>query len=125
MKKFLQKILLPAVFAFMIHSPGFAQSYNWKSVRVGGGGRVPSIKAHPKVPNLFFITTDVGTPYRWNNGLRRWEALMLGNHIPTTYWNWQNNQLCGDLAFDPNDLTGNILYATVSNGQGTSPGSGL
>lgn len=125
MKKILQKILLGAVFAFIIHSTGFAQSYNWKAVRVGGGGRVPSIKAHPKVPNLFFITTDVGTPYRWNNGLRRWEALMLGNHIPTTYWNWQNNQLCGDLAFDPNDLTGNILYATVSNGQGTSPGTGL
>jgi len=125
MKKFLQKVLLPAIFACIIHSAGVAQSYNWKPVRVGGGGRVPSIKAHPKVANLFFITTDVGTPYRWNNSLQRWEAMMLGNHIPTTYWNWQNNQLCSDLAFDPNDLTGNILYATVSNGQGPSPGSGL
>lgn len=125
MKKLLRRTFLLAVFAFMVHSPGFAQSYNWKSVRIGGGGRVPSIKAHPKVANLFFITTDVGTPYRWNNSLQRWEALMLGNHIPTTYWNWQNSQLCSDLAFDPNDPTGNILYATVSNGQGPSPGNGM
>jgi uncharacterized protein YjdB len=125
MKKFLQKMLLPAVFALILHASGFAQSYNWKAVRIGGGGRVPSIKAHPRVPNLFFITTDVSTPYRWNNSLQRWEPMMLGNHIPTTYWNWQNSQACGDLAFDPNDATGNILYATVANGKGTSPGNGL
>jgi hypothetical protein len=61
-----------------------AQTYNWKPVRIGGGGNVTSIKAHPKVPNLYFITTDVGTPYRWNHAAQKWEDMMWSGKIPTT-----------------------------------------
>ncbi len=101
-----------------------AQTYNWRPVRIGGGGNVTSIKAHPKVPNLFFITTDVGTPYRWNHAAQKWEDLMWYDKMPTTYWNWEAAAKCGDLAFDPNDATGNILYATHQTGKGTVPGGG-
>lgn len=101
-----------------------AQTYNWKSVRMGGGGNVTSLKAHPKVPNLYFITTDVGTPYRWNHTAQKWEDLMWYDKIPTTYWNWEVAARCGDLAFDPNDVTGNILYATIQTGKGANPGGG-
>ncbi|TDE17361.1 Ig-like domain-containing protein [Dyadobacter psychrotolerans] len=101
-----------------------AQTYNWKPVRMGGGGNVTSIKAHPKVPNLYFITTDVGTPYRWNHATQKWEDLMWYGKIPTTYWNWEAAAKCGDLAFDPGDVTGNILYATHQTGKGTVPGGG-
>ncbi|WP_256009052.1 Ig-like domain-containing protein [Desertivirga xinjiangensis] len=101
-----------------------SQAYNWNQVRIGGGGNVTSFKTHPLVPNLFFITTDVGTPYRWNHNTQRWEEMMLFNKIPLVYWNWEFNQRCGDLAIDPNDPTGNILYATVENGAGVAPGKG-
>lgn len=101
-----------------------AQTYNWRPVRIGGGGNVTSIKAHPKVPNLYFITTDVGTPYRWNHAVQKWEDLMWYSKIPTTYWNWEAAAKCGDLAFDPSDATGNILYATHQTGKGTVPGGG-
>lgn len=101
-----------------------AQTYNWRSVRIGGGGNVTSIKAHPKVPNLYFITTDVGTPYRWNHAAQKWEDLMWYDKMPTTYWNWEAAAKCGDLAFDPSDATGNILYATHQTGKGTAPGGG-
>ena len=101
-----------------------AQTYNWKPVRMGGGGNVTSLKAHPKVPNLYFITTDVGTPYRWNHNEQKWEDLMWYDKIPTTYWNWEVAARCGDLAFDPNDVTGNILYATIQTGKGSNPGGG-
>lgn len=101
-----------------------AQGYNWSQLRIGGGGRVTSIKAHPKVPNLFFITTDVGTCYRWNHGAQRWEALLVGTKVPVNYWTWEVSQICGDLVFDPQDVTGNILYATVQNGAGSGPGLG-
>ena len=84
------------------------RSQTWKNVRIGGCGSVTSIKAHPKVPNLYFMTTDVGNPYRWNNTTQSWEALL----------NWvtlsnKNVGACANIAFDPNDVTGNILYATV------------
>ncbi|HWV68359.1 Ig-like domain-containing protein [Chitinophaga sp.] len=101
-----------------------AQTYTWNQVRIGGSGALPSFVAHPMVPDLYFITTDVGTPYRWNKNLQKWEHLMLFKKIPTNYWNWEVNQRCGSLGVDPNDATGNILYATVENSAGSGPGKG-
>lgn len=101
-----------------------AQAYTWNQVRIGGSGALPSFVAHPMVPDLYFITTDVGTPYRWNKNLQKWEHLMLFKKIPNNYWNWEVNQRAGSLGVDPNDATGNILYATVENSAGSGPGKG-
>ncbi len=98
---------------------GFSQ-YKWDQVKFGGSGAVPTIKSHPKVPDLYFIATDVGSPYRWNSITQKWEPMMLFKAFPTEYWGSANQQ-CGDIAIDPNDVTGNILYATVQNGRGTAP----
>lgn len=117
-------MILLIAFAGALNFVASAQTYNWRPVRMGGGGNVTSIKAHPKVPNLYFITTDVGTPYRWNHTAQKWEDLMWYDKIPTTYWNWEAAAKCGDLAFDPNDATGNILYATHATGKGAAPGGG-
>ena len=124
MRKLIRLMFLVIALTGALNFMATAQTYNWKSVRMGGGGNVTSIKAHPKVPNLYFITTDVGTPYRWNHAAQKWEDLMWYNKIPTTYWNWEAAAKCGDLAFDPNDATGNILYATHQTGKGTVPGGG-
>ncbi|MCF0053448.1 Ig-like domain-containing protein [Dyadobacter sp. LJ53] len=124
MKRTIRIMLLLIAFAGALNFAANAQTYNWRSVKIGGGGNVTSIKAHPKVPNLFFITTDVGTPYRWNHAAQKWEDMMWYNKIPTTYWNWEAAAKCGDIAFDPSDATGNILYATHQTGQGTVPGGG-
>lgn len=124
MRKLIRMMILLIALTGALNFVANAQTYNWKSVRMGGGGNVTSIKAHPKVPNLFFITTDVGTPYRWNHATQKWEDLMWYNKIPTTYWNWEAAAKCGDLAFDPSDVTGNILYATHQTGKGTVPGGG-
>src|SRR5687768_6710267 len=106
-------------------SPGIrAQTYTWNQVRIGGSGALPSFVAHPMVPDLYFITTDVGTPYRWNKSLQKWEHLMLFKKIPNNYWNWEVNQRAGSLGVDPNDATGNIIYATVENSAGSGPGKG-
>ena len=124
MKTSIRMMILLIALTGALNFVTIAQTYNWKPVRMGGGGNVTSIKAHPKVPNLFFITTDVGTPYRWNHAAQKWEDLMWYGKIPTTYWNWEAAAKCGDLAFDPNDATGNILYATHQTGKGTAPGGG-
>ncbi|MGN7889819.1 Ig-like domain-containing protein [Dyadobacter sp. 22481] len=124
MKRSIRMVALLIALTGALHFFASAQTYNWRPVKMGGGGNVTSIKAHPKVPNLFFITTDVGTPYRWNHAAQKWEDLMWYDKIPTTYWNWEAAAKCGDLAFDPSDATGNILYATHQTGKGTVPGGG-
>jgi uncharacterized protein YjdB len=124
MRKCMQIMLLVIALAGALSFTAKAQTYNWKPVRIGGGGNVTSFKAHPKVPNLYFITTDVGTPYRWNHAAQKWEDMMWYDKMPTTYWNWEAAAKCGDIAFDPGDATGNILYATHQTGKGTVPGGG-
>lgn len=123
MKKISYSALLLILFLTVSRSV-HAQTYTWNQVRIGGSGALPSFVAHPKVPDLYFITTDVGTPYRWNKDLQKWEHLMLFEKIPVNYWNWEFNQRCGSIGVDPNDATGNILYATVQNGPGSGPGRG-
>ncbi|MGF6929320.1 uncharacterized protein YjdB [Chitinophaga sp. W2I13] len=91
-----------------------AQTYNWSAVRIGGGGLVSSVQAHPLVPSLRFITTDVGNPYRWNESTQRWEGLLNG--LPAVYW----PSSAGNLAFVPNDATGNILYVSMPKGTGSA-----
>lgn len=85
-----------------------AQKYQWNNVRIGGGGATTAVKAHPRVKDLFFITTDVGNPYRWNNLEQKWEGLL--NAVPASLW---NTGAAASLAPDPNDSTGRVLYATV------------
>lgn len=116
--------LLLTLLSVFVHREADAQTYTWNHVRIGGSGAVPTFVAHPMVPDLYFITTDVGTPYRWNKDLQKWEHLMLFDKLPATYWNWEVNQRCGSIAVDPNDATGNILYAAVENSAGPGPGKG-
>jgi len=123
MKKICYTLLL-IIFYLAALREAHAQTYTWNQVRIGGSGALPSFVAHPKVPDLYFITTDVGTPYRWNKNLQKWEHLMLFQKIPVNYWNWEFSQRCGSLGVDPSDATGNILYATVENSAGSAPGKG-
>ncbi|WP_177192098.1 Ig-like domain-containing protein [Chitinophaga arvensicola] len=123
MKKIFYTLLL-TIFYLAASREIRAQTYTWNQVRIGGSGALPSFVAHPKVPDLYFITTDVGTPYRWNKNLQKWEHMMLFKKIPVNYWNWEFSQRCGSLGIDPNDSTGNILYATVENSAGPGPGKG-
>ena len=108
--KWTKPLFLSGFLTLTCHLLSIGQTYNWSTVRIGGGGLVTSINAHPLVQNLRFITTDVGNPYRWNEGAQRWEGLMNG--LPAAYW----APVCGNLAFAPGDATGNILYATLPKG---------
>ena len=56
----------------------FAQSYEWKTVKMGGGGYVTGIIASPGEKNLIYAKTDVGGAYRWNEADQMW--------IPLTDW---------------------------------------
>ena len=106
-EKIYWRLLLFTILSLGYNLPTNAQT-SWTTVRIGGGGNVTSIKAHPLVPNLFFATTDVGNPYRWNHNEQKWEGLLNG--VPLSQ---NNNAACGNIAVDPQDATGNILYATV------------
>ena len=67
---------LLALAAFSTVSPASGQSYTWQSVKIGGGGYVPEIIAHPAQQNLFYARTDVGGAYRYNASNNTWVPLL-------------------------------------------------
>ena len=109
MRQKLQKAVLYLVcFVWTLYPETETLAQQWKTVRAGGGGAITSIVAHPKVRNLYFMTTDVGTPYRWNDTDQAWEGLLY--NLPAAYW---GKSAAGNITFAPSDATGNILYATI------------
>jgi xyloglucan-specific exo-beta-1,4-glucanase len=70
--------LLLVGFLFFIHVSVYAQSesYNWKSVAIGGGGFVSAIITSKTQSGLIYARTDVGGAYRWDAANSRWIPLL-------------------------------------------------
>ncbi|MDD4968916.1 MAG: hypothetical protein PHT07_05765 [Paludibacter sp.] len=53
-----------------------AAGYDWKSVKIGGGGFVTAIITCPQEKNLIYARTDVGGAYRWMEASKSWKPLV-------------------------------------------------
>ena len=52
-----------------------AAGYDWKSVKIGGGGFVTGIITCPQEKNLMYARTDVGGAYRWIETTKSWKSI--------------------------------------------------
>lgn len=60
-------VLLSALAGTATAAAPAAQCYNWKSVRIGGGGGfVPGIVFNPGMKGLAYARTDIGGAYKLN-----------------------------------------------------------
>ncbi|MEU6738599.1 cellulose binding domain-containing protein [Streptosporangium sandarakinum] len=53
-----------------------AQPYDWKNVRIDGGGFVPGIIFNQTEKNLIYARTDIGGAYRWEQATGSWTPLL-------------------------------------------------
>ncbi|MDB5703432.1 MAG: hypothetical protein JWN66_548 [Sphingomonas bacterium] len=53
-------------------------AYQWRNVKVGGGGFAPGIVFSPAEQGLAYLRTDMGGAYRWDQAAGRWIALQDG-----------------------------------------------
>jgi len=83
-----------------------SEAYNWKNVRIDGGGFVDGIVFNRTEKNLIYARTDIGGAYRWNEAGQNW--------VPLLDWvgqdNWGYNGVLS-IATDPVDP--NRVYAAV------------
>jgi hypothetical protein len=90
-------------------APASAQSYSWQTVKIGGGGYVPAIIAHPGQQGLFYARTDVGGAYRYNSSNSTWVQLLDG--LTPSQAAYDNVQA---IAIDPNNTQ--KLYMVAGGG---------
>src|SRR6478735_12298531 len=57
-------------------SSAAAEPYEWKNVRIDGGGFVPGIVFNQTEKNLIYARTDIGGAYRWEQASRSWTPLL-------------------------------------------------
>jgi photosystem II stability/assembly factor-like uncharacterized protein len=57
-------------------------SYTWKPLRVGGGGFVTGMWAHPTAPGLIYCRVDVAAGYRWDAAASTWKNLVTVSSMP-------------------------------------------
>ncbi|GCE22134.1 WD40/YVTN/BNR-like repeat-containing protein [Dictyobacter kobayashii] len=62
-------------------SASIAPDYNWKQLKIGGGGFVTGIAIHPTVPGLMYIRTDVGGAYKLGPN-DTWQQLITSSAVP-------------------------------------------
>jgi hypothetical protein len=62
-----------------------ATDYQWKPIKIGGGGWVTGLIVHPDQPDLVYARTDVGGVYRWNPAKSSWRHLIVANSLPKSF----------------------------------------
>ena len=141
MKTILRKAILPATAvrllgalrSFLALLPGLlvvsevqAQSYNWKPVKIHGGGYVTGILFHPNEQGLMYCRTDIGGSYRWNPADDTWVSLLDFIGYPNNEWSLIGTESIGLDAQDPNRLylscgwLGNPSEIMISTDRGAS-----
>ena len=95
-----------AVLSTQVASAAPSEPYNWRNVRIDGGGFVSGIIFNPTEQNLIYARTDIGGAYRWNQSTSSWTPLM--DWVGWNNWGWN-----GVLSIATDPVQTNRVYAAV------------
>ncbi len=71
-----------AVVPSMLSAAELSADYQFKLVKLGGGGYVTGIQIHPDKDGPVYARTDVGGVYKWDTSTSQWKQLIVADAIP-------------------------------------------
>ncbi len=86
-------------------------NYNWKQVRIGGGGYITGMKIHPNNNNVRYFRTDVGGAYKWDAAKNEMVQILNFGSDKKNYYG------VAGIALHPTKQ--NIVYLAVDRGNTT------
>lgn len=95
-KPFFLLLLIVLIMFACAEKQADSNAYQWKNVKMVGGGFVDGIVFHPAEQNLRYARTDMGGAYRWDENNKIW--------IPLLDWvSYEDKNLMGveSIALDP------------------------
>ncbi|WP_089205192.1 cellulose binding domain-containing protein [Streptosporangium subroseum] len=95
-----------------------AEPYQWKNVRIDGGGFVPGIIFNQTEKNLIYARTDIGGAYRWEQSSKSWTPLL--DWVGLDKWGYNG---VVSLATDPVE-TGRVYVAAGMYTNSWDPNNG-
>jgi len=99
-------ILANLFIATLMTQAQIPETYQWSSVKFGGGGFVTGVITCPTEKNLIYARTDVGGAYRWIEETQSWKSISYAVS-PN-----QTGLLCVEsLAIDPSEPNKVYLFA--------------
>lgn len=109
--QFIQRATLNLGVILALSSVGLVEAapqeeYQWKNVRIDGGGFVPAVLFNRTEPNLIYARTDIGGAYRWSESEQEWVPLL--DWVGWENWGWNGVM---SMATDPVDT--DRVYAAV------------
>jgi len=93
-------------------------SYSFQNVSFIAGGFITGFVAHPAQRGLYYVRTDIGGAYRWDNSTRSWSPLQ--DWLP-----FSDRNLLGaeSIAIDPTDAKKLYIAAGTYTNNGTPNGA--
>lgn len=80
-------LILVSILLRTLSAADLVSEYEWKPIKIGGGGWVTGLVVHPGKADLVYARTDVGGVYSWNPETSSWKQLLVDKALPVSFLN--------------------------------------
>lgn len=112
-----------APFLMLATARDISDAYDWKPIKIGGGGWVVGMDIHPTQKDLRYVRTDVSGAYRWEPATSAWKQIVTSASMPADYVGYGRYLGVDSLVTAPSDpdiaymAFGGQIFRSINRGE--------